>query len=190
MTLADTFIFRFHNRTRFIQLFQLIFFIHAHQIGVKVLDNKLYLNPGSISGAFSNVVADPSPSFILMVLTGNEAVIYLYVLNDRTQKFDVNKVEFQKGEEKYRIINDNDNENDNQEGYCNKKVALSFKAEKTLVSATSTGNTIILTEEVKYKAGENLDLPNYLKSGTYRYTFRLDKNYNYVLISKTHETQY
>lgn len=76
------------------------------------------------------------------------------------------------------------------EGYCNKKVALSFKAEKTLVSATSTGNTIILTEEVKYKAGENLDLPNYLKSGTYRYTFRLDKNYNYVLISKTHETQY
>ena len=67
---------------------------------------------------------------------------------------------------------------------------LEFKAEKTLVSATSTGNTIILTEEVKYKAGENLDLPNYLKSGTYRYTFRLDKNYNYVLISKTHETQY
>ena len=88
---------------------------NTHQIGVKVLDNKLYLNPGSISGAFSNVVADPSPSFILMVLTGNEAVIYLYVLNDRTQKFDVNKVEFQKGAEKYRIINDNDNENDNQE---------------------------------------------------------------------------
>ena len=87
---------------------------NTHQIGVKVLDNKLYLNPGSISGAFSNVVADPSPSFILMVLTGNEAVIYLYVLNDRTQKFDVSKVEFRKGGEKYNIVNDNENENENE----------------------------------------------------------------------------
>ena len=62
---------------------------NTHQIGVKVLDNKLYINPGSISGAFSNVVPDPSPSFILMVLTGMEAIVYLYVLNDKTQKFDV-----------------------------------------------------------------------------------------------------
>ncbi len=44
------------------------------------------------------MIADPSPSFILMVLTGSEAIIYLYVLNDRTQKFDVNKVEYRKGE--------------------------------------------------------------------------------------------
>ena len=89
---------------------------NTHQIGVKVLDNKLFINPGSISGAFSNFVADPSPSFILMVLTGTEAIIYLYVLNDRTQKFEVNKVEYRKGEENYKIVNDNDNENEeNQE---------------------------------------------------------------------------
>ena len=85
---------------------------NTHQIGVKVLDNKLFINPGSISGAFSNFVADPSPSFILMVLTGTEAIIYLYVLNDRTQKFEVNKVEYRKGEENYKIVNDNDNENE------------------------------------------------------------------------------
>ena len=89
---------------------------NTHQIGVKVLDNKLFINPGSISGAFSNFVADPSPSFILMFLTGTEAIIYLYLLNDRTQKFEVNKVEYRKGEENYKIVNDNDNENEeNQE---------------------------------------------------------------------------
>jgi vacuolar protein sorting-associated protein 29 len=87
---------------------------NTHQIGVKVLDNKLYINPGSISGAFSDIVADPSPSFILMVLTGTEAIVYLYVLNDRTQKFDVSKVEYRKGGEKYNIVNDNENENENE----------------------------------------------------------------------------
>ena len=87
---------------------------NTHQIGVKVLDNKLYINPGSISGAFSDIVADPSPSFILMVLTGTEAIVYLYVLNDRTQKFDVSKVEYRKGGEKYNIANDNENENENE----------------------------------------------------------------------------
>ena len=87
---------------------------NTHQIGVKVLDNKLFINPGSISGAFSNLIADPSPSFILMVLTGAEAIIYLYVLNDRTQKFDVSKVEYRKGEKNYKIVNDNDNENENE----------------------------------------------------------------------------
>ena len=87
---------------------------NTHQIGVKVLDNKLYINPGSISGAFSNMVSDPSPSFILMVITGTEAIIYLYVLNDRTQKFEVNKVEYRKGAENYKVMNDNENENENE----------------------------------------------------------------------------
>ena len=87
----------------------------THEIGVKVLDNKLYINPGSISGAFSNCVADPSPSFVLMVLQGTEAIIYLYVLNDKSQKFDVNKIEFTKGAENYRMANENENENENEE---------------------------------------------------------------------------
>ena len=77
---------------------------NTHQIGVKVLDNKLFINLGSISGAFSNVIAYPSPSFILMVLNGTEPIVYLYVLNDRTKKFDVSKykVEYRKGEDKYK----------------------------------------------------------------------------------------
>ena len=87
---------------------------NTHEINVKVADNKLYINPGSISGAFSNCIADPSPSFVLMVLQGQEAIIYLYVLNDRTQKFDVNKIEFTKGAENYKVVNDNENENENE----------------------------------------------------------------------------
>jgi vacuolar protein sorting-associated protein 29 len=87
----------------------------THEVKVEVLDNKLYINPGSISGAFSNCVSDPSPSFVLMVLQGTEAIIYLYVLNDRTQKFDVNKIEYTKGAENYKVANDNENENENEE---------------------------------------------------------------------------
>jgi len=87
---------------------------NTHQINVKVVDNKLFINPGSISGAFSNVVPDPSPSFVLMVLQGAEAIIYLYVLNDRSQKFEVNKIEFTKGADNYRIANDNENENEEE----------------------------------------------------------------------------
>ena len=88
---------------------------NTHEINVKVLDNKLYINPGTISGAFSNFVADPSPSFVLMVLQGSEAIIYVYILNDRTQKFDVNKIEFTKGADNYRVVNDNENDNENEE---------------------------------------------------------------------------
>ena len=51
----------------------------------------------------------------MIVLQGTETIIYLYVLNDRTQKFDVNKNEFTKGAENYRIVNDNENENENEE---------------------------------------------------------------------------
>ena len=76
------------------------------------------------------------------------------------------------------------------EGYCTQQTATSFKATKTLTKATSTKNTIILTEEVKYHENEKMELPETLVSGTYNYTFRLDKNFNYVLVSKTYENKY
>lgn len=76
------------------------------------------------------------------------------------------------------------------EGYCSQDVATSFKVTKKLTKATSNRNTIILTEEVKYHENEKMTLPETLKSGIYKYTFRLDMNYNYVLISKTYEEKY
>jgi hypothetical protein len=76
------------------------------------------------------------------------------------------------------------------EGYCKQNIAISYTANKKLKSAISRGNTIILTEDVNYKSTEKMNLPSYLKDGIYRYTFRLDINYNYVLISKTYESKY
>ena len=76
------------------------------------------------------------------------------------------------------------------EGYCKEKIATSFKVTKTLKEAKSTRNTIILKEEVKYHENEKMNLPESLKSGIYTYTFRLDMNYNYVLIDRTYQSKY
>ena len=76
------------------------------------------------------------------------------------------------------------------QGYCKQPTATSFRATKTLKEALSSRNTIILVEEVKYAGNEKMELPSYLKSGTYYYTFRLDMNYNYVLISKKLDEKY
>lgn len=76
------------------------------------------------------------------------------------------------------------------EGFCDVQNATSYKMEKSLTKATSYRNTIVLTENVKYHPGEKMDLPEYLKSGEYIYTFRLDMNYNYVLISRVYNDKY
>lgn len=76
------------------------------------------------------------------------------------------------------------------EGKCDVKTAVSYKVNKELKEAYTNRNTITLVEEVKYYESEKMELPDYLKDGTYYYTFRLDMNYNYVLISKTYESKY
>ncbi len=70
------------------------------------------------------------------------------------------------------------------QGYCKQNKAHSYRVKKVLKKAVSSGNTIILTEEATYSGEEKMTLPDYLKSGNYYYTFRLDMNYNYVLINK------
>jgi len=76
------------------------------------------------------------------------------------------------------------------QGLCSQQTATSFKVTKKLVEATSSKTTIILKEEVKYHESEKMNLPESLKNGTYYYTFRLDMNYNYVLVSKTYKSKY
>lgn len=76
------------------------------------------------------------------------------------------------------------------QGLCTQQTATSYKVTKTLKEATSTRTTIVLIEEVKYHENEKMALPGYLKSGIYYYTFRLDMNYNYVLVSKTYQSKY
>ena len=76
------------------------------------------------------------------------------------------------------------------QGYCSQTADTSYKVTKNLTEAVSNRNTITLVEEVKYHENEKMPLPARLKSGIYRYVFRLDMNYNYVLISKTYEEKY
>lgn len=76
------------------------------------------------------------------------------------------------------------------QGYCKEHSATTLRVTKTLTKAISKNSTIILTEEVKYYGNEESPVPDYLKSGTYIYTFRLDTNYNYVLMSKEYQQKY
>lgn len=76
------------------------------------------------------------------------------------------------------------------QGYCDYQAAPLFKVSKKLVEAVTIRDTIILKEEVRYYENEKLELPSYLVSGDYYYTFRLDMNYNYVFISKKYNDKY
>ena len=88
---------------------------HTHKTDLKVKENILYINPGSISGAFSPLIEDTIPSFILMVLQGEEAIIYLYTLNDKNKKFEVNKFEYTKGADNYKNVENNEEEEEKKE---------------------------------------------------------------------------
>jgi vacuolar protein sorting-associated protein 29 len=94
---------------------------HTHQIGIQVKEKKFYINPGSISGAFSHLIADPNPSFVLMVLQGEEAIVYLYILNDKSQKFELSKIEFSKGANEYKIVKDEEENEEEEEEEDDKK---------------------------------------------------------------------
>ena len=88
---------------------------HTHVNNVSVYDGKYYINPGSISGAYSPLVSDPIPSFILMVIQGDYAIVYIYELNDKTKKFDVSKMEFTKNSSQLKNVESNDNDNEEEE---------------------------------------------------------------------------
>ncbi len=70
------------------------------------------------------------------------------------------------------------------QGYCGQVPTVTYQVTKNLFKATSQESTIILYEKVKYLGSEGQKLPDNLISGTYKYTFKLDSNYNYTYISK------
>ena len=92
---------------------------YTHQLSVNVKENKLYVNPGSISGALSPLMEDSYPSFILMALQGDELTIYSYVLTDKNQKFEVSQMEYFRGTNELKIIKEIGEENNNKENINN-----------------------------------------------------------------------
>mmetsp|Transcript_6886 Transcript_6886/g.21725 ORF Transcript_6886/g.21725 Transcript_6886/m.21725 type:complete len:189 (+) Transcript_6886:147-713(+) len=67
---------------------------HTHQNDVREVDGAWYLNPGSITGAYSALKADVVPSFILLAIQGSKVVTYVYELHGDT--VEVSKSEFSK----------------------------------------------------------------------------------------------
>lgn len=70
------------------------------------------------------------------------------------------------------------------QGYCGSRNSTSYKMEKELIGAYSKEAYITLKEKVRYIGAEGNTIPEHLRSGTYIYTFKLDMNYNYILVSK------
>ena len=85
---------------------------YTHELSINFKDNALYLNPGSISGAFSPSIQYNSASFMLLVLQGDIAIIYLYILDNKSQNFEVKKYEYALGSNEYKEINNNDEEDE------------------------------------------------------------------------------
>ena len=76
----------------------------TYKYSINIHGNKLFLNPGSITGGLSPLMDECVPSFILMAIIGDEMVIYSYVLNDKNEKFQVGQIEYKKGSNKLKII--------------------------------------------------------------------------------------
>lgn len=88
---------------------------HTHVNSVTIYDGKYFINPGSITGAYSPLLPDPTPSFVLMAVQGDYAVIYLYELNDTSKKFDVSKLEFTKNSNELKNSANKEEDNDEEE---------------------------------------------------------------------------
>ena len=53
---------------------------HTHQNAITCVDGKYFINPGSVTGAYSAINNDPKPSFILIAIQGEDIVAFIYEL--------------------------------------------------------------------------------------------------------------
>lgn len=67
---------------------------HTHRNQVNEFGGRWFINPGSITGAYSPVEADAVPSFILLAVQGAKCVTYVYELHG--DQVEVSKSEFSK----------------------------------------------------------------------------------------------
>ena len=111
---------------------------YTYNLGINLKENILYLNPGTISGALSPLNEDYIPSFILLVLQGEDAKIYSYVLSDKSKKFEVGKIEYYRRSNELKIVKEigaddikneknekeKENNNENEENNIFKKMMM------------------------------------------------------------------
>jgi vacuolar protein sorting-associated protein 29 len=87
----------------------------TYKYGINIKENKLFMNPGSITGGLSPLMEDTYPSFILMAITDDEMTIYSYMLTDKNEKFQVGQMEYKKGSNEIKVIQEIKLEEDEEE---------------------------------------------------------------------------
>ena len=68
----------------------------THLRGVFHFEGKWFVNPGTITGAFSPLTNNPKPSFMILFTLPEVATLYLYEYNQGTKQFDVSKIDLTK----------------------------------------------------------------------------------------------
>ena len=68
----------------------------THLRGVFHFEGKWFINPGTITGAFSPLTNNPAPTFMVLFTLPEVATLYLYEYNASSKQFDVTKFELTK----------------------------------------------------------------------------------------------
>jgi len=68
----------------------------THLRGVFHFEGKWFINPGTITGAFSPLTNNPPPSFMVLFTLPEIATLYLYEYNASSKQFDVTKFDLTK----------------------------------------------------------------------------------------------
>lgn len=55
---------------------------HTNVPSIATYENRLYINPGSFTGAFSNTSPQSSPSFMVLDIRKDQMMVFQYVIND------------------------------------------------------------------------------------------------------------
>lgn len=64
---------------------EILVYGHTHELKFSQLHNTYFVNPGSMTGAFSPLRADVSPSFLILEFKSKSTVIYSYSLMDNNE---------------------------------------------------------------------------------------------------------
>ena len=68
----------------------------THLRGVFHFEGKWFINPGTLTGAFSPLTNNPPPSFMVLFTLPDVATLYLYEYNQSSKQFDVSKIDLNK----------------------------------------------------------------------------------------------